>query len=365
MSDTLIGAVRGFKNMEYPVIAKFIVQPIIRLVLIGIAVMFGLRVIHAVAIFFVGELVAALIIFYYLNKLFSLARPISAARADVNEIAKFAIPDWLAGLMDTFRGNIQALLIGALGSFTGVGIFTVSDQLNTIGRDFYSSINTASKPYIAELHDRNEHDKLQRIYQTTNKWSLLVNIPFFLILVLYPVQILSIFGKTFENGALALMIMACANLVDVGTGVGGAMLNMTGYTKLKLFNNIVSLVVSLALNVMLIPYFGVVGAALSALVVMAVLNTLRIVQVYRLLKLFPYNITFLKPLLAAIITGFVSYFLNKLYPIDSYLIHLAVHVSVLFAIFAFSIFILGLDPEDQQMVNRILGKSFRFFQRNK
>jgi O-antigen/teichoic acid export membrane protein len=161
------------------------------------------------------------------------------------------------------------------------------------------------------------------------------------------------------------MIMACANLVDVGTGVGGAMLNMTGYTKLKLFNNIVSLVVSLALNVMLIPYFGVVGAALSALVVMAVLNTLRIVQVYRLLKLFPYNITFLKPLLAAIITGFVSYFLNKLYPIDSYLIHLAVHVSVLFAIFAFSIFILGLDPEDQQMVNRILGKSFRFFQRNK
>lgn len=363
LSDTLVGAVRGFKNMQYPVIAKFVVQPIVRLVLIAAAVFWGLEVVHAIIIFGIGELLAALMLFYYLNKLFSLNRPASSAQIDFSNIMKFAIPDWLAGLMDTFRGNIQALLIGSLGSFTGVGIFTVSDQLNTLGHDFYSSINTASKPYIAELHDKKERGQLQKIYQTANKWSLLVNIPFFLAMVLFPSQILLIFGKSFVGGSVALVVMAWANLVDVGTGMGGAILNMTGYTKLKLLNNIVSLVVSLILNVLLIPRFGVLGAAISALVVITVLNILRIIQVHHILKLTPYNITFLKPIVATLITGGISYFLSSLYPLDSYLLHLVIHVSVLFIVFILTILLLGLDPEDRQMVDRITARSLKFLKR--
>jgi len=363
--DTLIGAVRGFKNMKYPVIAKFIAQPLVKVVLIGVVAIMGLRVMHAVVIFGIGELIAALMLIYYLNRLFPLKIPITAARVDLAAIIKFSVPDFMAGLMDIFRANIQVLLIGSLGSFTGVGIFTVANQLNMVGHDFYSSINTAAKPYIAELHDRRETQQLQKIYQVANKWSLIVNVPFFLAMILFPVQILAIFGKSFQSGVLALIIMAFASLVDVVTGMGGAILNMTGYTRLKLLNNITGLSVSLVLNVLLIPAYGVVGAAISALAVMIVLNAVRIAQVYYILHLFPYNATFVKPVLASLIAYAVVYLFSKLYPIDAYLIHLLVHVSVLFVVFALSLLLLGLDPDDQQMVRRIAGKRFEFLFRNK
>src|SRR5690606_14789174 len=211
---------------------KFIAQPIVKLILVGIAALFGLNVWHAVVIFGIGELVTAVILIYYLNELFPLRRPFHAAERNLREMVAFAFPDWLAGLLTTFRVNIQALLIGSLGSIAGVGIFSVADQLNKLGHDFYTSINTSADPYIAELHDSGRRKELEQLYQTATKWSLTINLPFFLAFVLFPHQILSIFGESFSGGAAALIILAWANLVDVGTGMCGTILSMSGYTKL-------------------------------------------------------------------------------------------------------------------------------------
>jgi O-antigen/teichoic acid export membrane protein len=303
---------------------------------------------------------------YYLNKLFKLKRPLKSADRDLKGIMTFAIPDWIAGIMDTFRLNIQDLLIGSLHSIAGVGIFTVADQLNVIGHDFYTSINTAAKPYIAELHDRGERAELARLYQTTTKWSLTVNLPFFLTLVLFPLPILSIFGKSFESGTLALIIMAVASLVDVGTGMCGAVLNMTGYTGLKLANNIVTLILSLAINVILIPRWGIVGAAVSTLVVTAVLNSIRIVQVYVLVKILPYNISFVKPVVAALATFLGVYFLSQRFPIEAGfkgLFALAAHLAVLFTVFVAVVWSLGLSNDDRILLRRVSNRAIGLFSR--
>lgn len=368
MSDALTGAVRGFKNMRYPVYAKFIFQPILKLILIAAAALTGLKVQYAIGIFGAGELVAAALLIYYLNKLFKLNRPVLAAERNFKEILTFTIPDWIAGIMDTFRLNIQSILIGSLSSIAGVGIFAVADQLNVIGHDFYTSINASAKPYIAELHDRGDDKQLERIYQATSKWSLTVNLPFFLALVLFPVPILSIFGKSFEGGALALIIMAWASLVDVGTGMCGAILNMTGYTGLKLVNNVLSLALSLIINVMLIPRWGIVGAAVSALSATLILNLVRIVEVFVIMKILPYNRSILKPIAAGAITFLSAYFLNQWFPFDEGkegLIQLAFRTAVLFAMFVGLVWAMRLSEEDRLLWDRFVAKRFGFLFRNR
>ncbi len=357
LSDVLIGAVRGFKNMRYPVIAKFVVQPVVKLILVGIIALFGLKVWHAVLIFGIGELVTAVMLFYYLNELFSLQRPIQSAQRNLREMVAYAIPDWLAGLLTTFRINIQALLIGTLGSIAGVGVFAVADQLNKIGHDFYTSINTSADPYIAELHDGGKHKELGQLYQTATKWSLTINLPFFLIFMLFPDPILSIFGESFMGGATALMILAWANLVDVGTGMCGTILSMSGYTKLKLVNNIISITLSIGLNVLLIPRFGIVGAATSALLVYVALNTIRILQVYYLMRLTPYNISFLKPITAASVAFGAIFALKTWAPVDGNVLFVALYAFILMAIFVGMIWLLRLSTEDRMLLDRVLQKT--------
>jgi O-antigen/teichoic acid export membrane protein len=181
---------------------------------------------------------------------------------------------------------------------------------------------------------------------------------------LFPDQILSVFGKSFVGGATALMILAWANLVDVGTGMCGTILSMSGYTKLKLVNNIVSISLSIGLNVLLIPRFGIVGAAISALIVFTALNSIRILQVYYLMRLLPYNRSFLKPVGAALTVFFLIFFLKQWLPVGDNIFFVAIYACVLLAVFAAMIWLMGLSSEDRMLLERVLQKTRKRFKGN-
>jgi len=366
LGDVLAGATRGFKNMSYAVIAQFIAQPMVKVILVAILAIFGLKVWQAVAIYAIGDIVSTLLLIYYLNKLFTLRRPLDEAERDLKGILGYAFPDWVARMLDQFQASIQALMIGSLNTLAGVGIFAVSSQLNILGHDFYSSINIAAKPLIAELHDQGDKVHLQRIYQTATKWSLIVNLPFFLAFILFPTKILAIFGQSFESGALALMIVALANLIDVATGMCGTLLNMTGYTKLKLANTIFSLTLATILNMILIPHWGLVGAAITTLTVITSLNVIRLLQVYFLLKIFPYNAEFIKPIIAATVSYLLIWALNHFFPLEDIRIRYAlVQIVALFGVFAAMIWLMGLSEEDRNLLDRVWKKTTNFLARNK
>ena len=90
------------------------------------------------------------------------------------------------------------------------------------------------------------------------------------------------------------MILAVSSLILVGTGMGGIILDMGGHTRLKLLNSVLRLATFLALDLLLIPRWGVVGAAVAALAGESLVNLLRLGEVYYLFRLLPYNRSFLR-----------------------------------------------------------------------
>jgi O-antigen/teichoic acid export membrane protein len=349
LSEVLAGACRGFKRMDYAALAQFVVQPIIRLALIIILAVGSLTISEAIITFGLADLAASILFIFFLNKQFGLRRPLRAARRDTRAILEFSIPVWLSDMMVKFHGNFQTILLGSLSTFTGVGIFTVASQVTTISSQFSSSINVSAKPVIAELHEQNDLPEMGRIYQATNKWGVMVQLPIFLLTVLYAEQILSIFGQSFTNGATALIILALSTLIIVGTGMGGIIIDMTGHTKLKLFNSIVRVIIFLCLDILLIPRWGVVGAATAALIGEAIVNLLRIAQVYILFRLMPYNRDFLKPLAAALPALFTALAVGRWLPPQESLVYAAIGASAFLLVYAALILLFGFSSEERAM----------------
>jgi O-antigen/teichoic acid export membrane protein len=252
-------------------------------------------------------------------------------------------------MMVKFHSNFQTLILGSLNTIAGVGVFTVASQVTMISGQFSSSINVSAKPVIAELHDRGDVPEMGRIYQTANKWGVMVQLPVFLLMALYPQQILSIFGESFTDGATALVILATSALILVGTGMGGIIIDMTGHTRLKLFNSIARLVIFLTLDVLLIPRWGVVGAATAALVGEASVNLLRLAQVYYLFRLLPYNRAFLKPLAAGLAALLVALAVGRWLPPDESLVNAAIGAAALLATYGAIILWLGFSAEERAM----------------
>jgi O-antigen/teichoic acid export membrane protein len=353
ISDTLVSVTQGFKKMEYGTVAQDVVRPLLRLILIGALLVIGMTAAGAVIIFGIAVAITTGMLVYFLNKEFSLRGFFQPARYDIKELLSFSVPVYLSGLLSTFRANFQTMLLGSLNNVTSVGIFAVAGQVGMIGGLFQGAVTTSAKPVLAELYDRNEREQMGRLYQTATKWMFSLNLPIFLVMVLFPDSIMSIFGKSFVSGAMALTVLAWGKLIDMSTGMCGAVLDMSGYAKLKLANSIVQLVLSLSLNFLLIPRWGIMGAATAALVNIATINTLRLVEVYILLRLLPYNWSFLKPIAAGLVALGVMLGLNGLYPAGTNLFLTALYAVVLFGVYVGMVVLLGLSEEDRMVLARL------------
>jgi O-antigen/teichoic acid export membrane protein len=117
----------------------------------------------------------------------------------------------------------------------------------------------------------------------------------FLVQVLFGEALLATFGRGFAQGQLALTVLAVGQLGNYASGAAVNVLTMTGRSRTNLLFTIAHLVLTVALNLLLIPPFGLVGAAVANAAAMTAVNAGLTTQVWRLTGMHPYDQGWLKP----------------------------------------------------------------------
>ena len=353
LSNVLADIARGFKRMDYAALAENGVQFTVRMILIGILALIKLDVFVASIVFGISDLASTLVLIRLLHKEFSFRRPLRQARYDFREIFSYSMTFWISGILTKFRKNIDTFFLGALSSVASVGIFTVAARINLVGHVAYVSLIASVKPILAELFDQGNLDQLGKLYTTATRWTFTANLPLFLIMVLYPSTLLSVFGETFTGGATALILLACGEFVNAGTGICGSIIDMTGYNKVKLTNSVIWVSLIVGLNALFIPRYGVIGAAAAVFTGISLINLLRVSEVWFLMRLQPYDRTFLKPIVAAL-TSFAAAQLLALWFPASTVWHLVPHVLLILGVYGGMLWLMGLTPDDQTVVLRFV-----------
>ena len=90
-----------------------------------------------------------------------------------------------------------------------------------------------------------------------------------------------LFGKEFTQGQYALTILCVGRLIHAAAGSVGLLLNMTGNERFTFISNVAGTGLNVVLNALLIPRWGVEGAALattSTTILMNIMNTLWVRQ---------------------------------------------------------------------------------------
>jgi O-antigen/teichoic acid export membrane protein len=344
---------QGFKHMEYKVYGEDITLNLLKLILTVVFLMIGLQVLGVVLAQNIALVVVTVMFFFFVNRLFPLKRPLNTAKRNLRELFGFTLPVYLNQLLSGFSGSIESLILGSLGLVSGIGVYATALRLSAVGMLFHRSLQRIAMPMISDLYSRSEMGQLKRVYRTTTKWGMTFNLPIFLVIALFANPLLLIFGDEFVAGATGLMILAFANLFNASTGVCGSMITMTGHPKLTFANSVIYLVLNVALDLALIPRLGITGAALAVTLADLIINSLRTLQVYLLLHIWPYDWTFVKPAAAALLaTGVTLLVRNGLASIPS-LLQLAVGALVLTGLYAAAIVLLGLSEEDHLVLDRL------------
>ena len=353
MIDIIVPATRGFMQMQYKVYAQDISLTLIKLVLAVILLAMGFGTLGVMVAYVVATISAFFMLLYFLHSLFPLNRPLAAARRSTKQILSLSLPVYLSHVIGILEGNLQVLLLGMLNTATAVGIFAAAARVSFVGNLFHRSILNVSPPIVSDLYSKGDQDQLKRFYQVVSKWTFTLNFPLFLIITIFSERILSIFGNSFVVGSTALVILAFGFLTTAGTGICGVIINMTGRTWLSMINSICVLLLAVTLNILLVPGLGAIGAAIAATVTTAVLNLARLLEVFVLFRLLPYDKDFIKPILAGLTAMVVTFVITHWVFTGTSLIYTVLSATFLLVTYITMILLLGLSEEDQLVLKRL------------
>ncbi|HWC40628.1 MAG TPA: oligosaccharide flippase family protein [Actinomycetota bacterium] len=299
LSLAVFAATRGFATMRPTVLVDKIARPALQplLVLVAIAAGAGSTVI---ALAYLGPYLPALAagLAWMALLLRRAERPrdggpdLQPARSTgrlVGEFWRFTGPRGLAAMFQTTSLWLNTLLVGALRGTADAGIYAASSRYLTVAAMAAVAIRQVLAPKLSELLARRSTSRAAVVYQSTTAWLVAINWPIYLVLLTFGPALLAVFGRDFAGGEVVLVVLAATMLVATAVGPVDVVLLMGGGSTWNLVNTVVALGVNLALNVVLIPRYGLAGAAAASAAGTLLNNLLPLVQVWWSMGLHPFG----------------------------------------------------------------------------
>jgi O-antigen/teichoic acid export membrane protein len=218
------------------------------------------------------------------------------------EFWRFASPRALAAAFQATAAWVDVILVGALASVRAAGIYAAASRLVFLGIVFLRALILVLGPQISALLARDMRGRAQVVYQVSTWWLTVLSWPVFILLAVFAPVALSVFGQEFEAGGDALVVLALAMLVSMACGPVSVVLLMAGKSSWNLLNTIVAASLGIGLHLVLIPRYGIVGAAIAAAATITANNLIPLVQVWAYLRLHPLGSGFLIVAASALLT---------------------------------------------------------------
>lgn len=175
----------------------------------------------------------------------------------------------------------DVMMLGAFESVVDAGIYAAAARMADLGCFGAIAMNAISAPLIAEAFAANDKKRLQRIVSVTAALSLSIALPVTILFCLAGGTLLQVFGEGFGEARLVLTILALGMLGNVLTGPVGVTLMMTGRQNAAAGAATLTASINVALNFVLIPRYGMEGAAVATAITYVLTNVLMLVIVHR------------------------------------------------------------------------------------
>jgi O-antigen/teichoic acid export membrane protein len=268
----------------------------------------------------------------------------------VFRLLNFSGPQVLSATLYTTMLWTSTLLLARFGTAREVGIYAVLGTLLLPARVVSTAVGQMFAPRIAAEDARGDRITLATILKRVTHWNTAVSLPLFAVLAVVPGPLLEIFGPVYSDGAAALAILAVGQFVNTAAGPLGPMINMSGRQYLSAANHVGVAALNLGVGLVLIPRYGMVGAALATVCALTLVNLLTLVEVRVLFGCHPFREdsirTFLAAALAVAVAVPAAIYLNGL----SAVAEVVLVGGLLLVVYVAAIWMFGLSDEDRELL---------------
>ncbi|MDP9425068.1 MAG: flippase [Actinomycetota bacterium] len=344
-------ATQGFKIVKYSAFVQQVVQPLTALVLVVVFYLLGAPIFGAVGAYVISMVLGSILGLFYLRKVFPKITDATVPSVfETRELFRVSGPMIVASFMRHLNTWTSTLVVGAFVTTGAVALYNTAARTALLASVFVIAFNGIFSPIIADLYRRGKMEDLAETYKDVSRWVFTATLVFFLAMVVLAKDVMSVFGPRFVEGWPVLVIVAGAQMFSASVGSTGRLLAMTDRQRIVMYATVGTVILNVALNVFLVPRYGIVGSAVATALAMIAINAVTLMSVKRTLGLWPYTPAYLKTILAGGVALVAAYLLRLVLPLPVGFITVLVVGAVYLTVFAVGLVALGLSPSDRKFV---------------
>lgn len=275
LDNVLMTATSGIENFfEYKLEAKRIVisnniVKIISYFLQYICMILNKGIIFIAIVRCIGSLIRVIILKYQYNSSYLGKLENKSVKLDIKLIVKIIDESkylWFSFVSFLIYTQTDRLMINHYLGVEEVGVYTIGMQLSNILAILIGPIQNSLFPKFLELY-RDDYQKYYNFYKLTNT----IITQFYLIITLISIIVVKytfkyVYSSQYDGAILIYSILAFSVFIKANGSLQTSHMTIKNITKKSFYKTLVSLILNIILNILLIPKYGINGAAIATLI---------------------------------------------------------------------------------------------------
>jgi O-antigen/teichoic acid export membrane protein len=211
------------------------------------------------------------------------------ARPDARGFWRFTAPRAVAALAQITIQRLDIVLVALMRGPAEAAVYTAATRFLVAGQFANAAISMAAQPRFAELFAVGDRREVNSVYQATTAWLILLTWPLYLLAMIFGPEVLTVFGHSYRAGGTVMVILGGAMLLATACGQVDMVLIASGRSSWSLMNGLLAVGVNVGLDLVLIPRYGIAGAAIGWAAAIALTNVVPLAQLALVSRVHPFG----------------------------------------------------------------------------
>ena len=257
-------------------------------------------------------------------------------------------------LIDIDKSMISQFLTIENVAYYSIGAF-IAALVDIPSRGMFQIIN----PMVSEVLSENNLKRLKNLLEKSSLNLFLGAGLIFLLINLNISDLYKIIEKlnntdSYSVGIPIVLIISISKLISSTTGCINSIITNSKYYYYILFFSFGSAIVVFILNIYFIKFYGIIGAAISTLIVLTVFNILKLILVYNKFNIHPFNKNFLKILLLILSVYFIISYVD--FDMNPYF-QIILRSILILSVYIFVLLYFNLSRDIKRLIIDLIKKS--------
>ncbi|WP_300436113.1 lipopolysaccharide biosynthesis protein [Christiangramia sp.] len=287
---------------------------------------------------------------------FSLHRPKFSFKfpENLSPVLKYSSLILLAASVATLLLDLDKVMIEHYLPIENVAVYGIAVYIATVISVPQKAMHQITHPLTAEMLNKKDKAGLKDLYKKSSLNLLIISGLIFIWIITNVNSLYELIPEEYNTGILVVLLISLVKLYDNFLGNNNSILFNSDYYRIVLAVGVILVIVAFILNIILIPSYGIEGAAMASFIAFAIYNTLKIFIVFSKFRIHPFTS---QSWLALLLTGLlcvIFYYINlNMHPI----LHISIKAILAGVLYLFIIYFFQFSAEINQMIDKFLKRS--------